>query len=156
MDEEELANIRDSDTDLLLDCVRDPIDRLFKLSTRIRNPSSRLHSSKSNRHRQFDPDSGVDRLQAVVQLDHDYVNSVFLQYHKSRVLKTISPTEPAIIDSDSQGTDFEGQDNVWEPIRSIIAQHQTNSLNAANAFLIQRIAQANTRLRKQFAYWKKH
>ena len=31
-----------SDLDLLLDGVRDSIDRLYKVSTKIRNPSSRL------------------------------------------------------------------------------------------------------------------
>ncbi|KAB5586279.1 hypothetical protein GE09DRAFT_1166719 [Coniochaeta sp. 2T2.1] len=37
-----LVGETDSDVDLLLDAVKDPLDRLYKLSTKIRNPSTRL------------------------------------------------------------------------------------------------------------------
>jgi hypothetical protein len=40
-------NDEDSDIDLLLDNIRDPIDQLYKLSIWIRNPSSRFASSKA-------------------------------------------------------------------------------------------------------------
>jgi hypothetical protein len=36
----------ESDMDLLLDSVRDIIDRLYKLATKIRNPSTRLTYSR--------------------------------------------------------------------------------------------------------------
>jgi hypothetical protein len=68
----------ESELDLLLDSVRDPIDRLYKVSTKIRNPSSRLGSSKAANHQQIDEETGVDFLRAVEQADYDYIRSLFL------------------------------------------------------------------------------
>lgn len=136
----------ESDMDLLLDGVRDPIDRLYKVSTKIRNPSSRLGSSRAARHQQIDEESGVDFLRAVEQADHDHIRSLFLQYQKARALQeheTVAPPKDAVGGED--------EDGVWEPIRTVLSQHR-----AADSFLIRRIARANVRRRQQFMYWKKH
>ncbi|KAH0536893.1 hypothetical protein FGG08_006264 [Glutinoglossum americanum] len=140
-----------SDIDLLLDSVKDPVDRLYKLSTWIRNPSSRFASSKALHHHQIDPESNVDLLQAVKEFDYDYVSSLFLQYRKSRAYgerPTLNPPEHKDRDDDA--------DNVWGPIRTILSQHKTDRSKGTESFLVYRIAQANTRRRQQFAYWKKH
>jgi len=149
--EDETAEEQECDIDLLLDSVRDPIDRLFKVSTRIRNPSSRLRSSKALRHEQIDQDSGIDLLRAVESFDHDHVSSLFLQYRKSRALEEHETVEP------SEDTDGKDDANyVWEPIRTVLSQYQNDVLNGTESFLVRRIARANVRRRQQFAYWKQH
>lgn len=140
-------NTEESELDLLLDSVRDPIDRLYKVSTKIRNPSSRLGSSKAANHQQIDEETGVDFLRAVEQADYDHIRSLFLQYQKARALQerdTVEPTNDA-----TEGED--DGDGVWEPIRTVLSQHR-----AVDSFLIRRIARANVRRRQQFAYRKMH
>jgi hypothetical protein len=140
-----------SDIDLLLDSVKDPIDRLYKLSTWIRNPSSRFASSKALRHQQIDLESNVDLLHAVEELDYDYVSSLFLQYRKSKACEeypTVNP--PGYKDRDDNA------DNVWEPIRTVLSQYKTDLSKGTESFLVRRIARANVRRRQQFAYWKRH
>lgn len=102
-------NTEESELDLLLDSVRDPIDRLYKVSTKIRNPSSRLGSSKAANHPQIDEETGVDFLRAVEQADYDHIRSLFLQYQKARALQerdTVEPTNDA-----TEGED--DGDGVW-------------------------------------------
>lgn len=140
----------DSDIDLLLDSVRDPIDRLYKLSTRIRNPSSRLGSSKALRHQQIDEHSGIDLFQAVEKFEYDYVSSLFLQYRKSKAFEEHQTVKPP------EDKDKDNPDNVWEPIWPVLSQYQTDLLKGTESFLVRRIARANVRRRQQFAYWKKH
>ena len=137
----------ESDLDLLLDSVRDPIDRLYKVSTKIRNPSSRLGSSRAANYQQIDEETGVDFLRAVEQADYDHIRSLFLQYQKARALQefdTVEPTQDPVGGGDDE-------DNVWEPIRTVLSQHR-----AADSFLIRRIARANVRRRQHFAYRRMH
>ena len=140
-------NAVESDMDLLLDGVRDPIDRLYKVSTKIRNPSSRLGLSRAVDYQQIDEETGVDFLRAVEQADHDHIRSLFLQYQKARALQERDTVEP------TKGADEEEyhEDGVWEPIRTVLSQSR-----AAESFLIRRIARANVRRRQQFAYHKMH
>lgn len=138
----------ESDLDLLLDSVRDPIDRLYKVSTKIRNPSSRLGSSRAANYQQIDEESGVDFLRAIEQADLDHIRSLFLQYQKARALQECDIEEPT---KNMVGGNDDDEDGVWEPIRTVLAQHA-----AADSFLIRRIARANVRRRQQFAYRKNH
>ena len=137
----------ESDWDLLLDGVRDPIDRLYKVSTKIRNPSSRLGSSKATKHRQIDEETGVDFLRAVEKVDYDHIRSLFLQYQKVKALQERDTVEPTKHTTGGEDDD----DGVWEPIRTLLSQHR-----ATDSFLIRRIACANVRRRQQFAYRKMH
>ena len=137
----------ESDMDLLLDGVRDPIDRLYKVSTKIRNPSSRLGSSRAVNYQQIDEETGVDFLRAVEQADHDHIRSLFLQYQKARALQEHDLVEPTKGADDEEDHD----DGVWEPIRTVLSQD-----TAVESFLIRRIARANVRRRQQFAYHKMH
>ncbi|CEJ62662.1 hypothetical protein PMG11_11156 [Penicillium brasilianum] len=141
----------ESDIDFLLDDIKDPIDRLFKLSIWIRSPSSRFASSKALRHRQIDPESNVDFLKVVEKFDYDYVSSLFLQYRKSRA----RTEHPEVCPPDMKYSD-ENVDDVWEPIWTVLLQHKLNLLKDTESFLVRRIAFANVRRRQQFSYWKKH
>lgn len=149
-DEDEDEDEEEIDMELLLDGVRDPINRLFKMSTKIRNPSTRLGSSRAANCRQIDEDTGVDFLEAIKEADLDYVASVFLEYRKVRACKENHPAEPP------GGPSGENDDEVWEPIRTVLIQEQNRQRTGVNSYLIERIAQANGRRRQQFAYWAKH
>ena len=72
----------ESNNELLLDGVKDPIDRLYKVSTWIRNPSSRFASSKALQHKDIDTETEVDLVQAYEPFEIDYVASVFSQHGK--------------------------------------------------------------------------
>ncbi|RDW56888.1 hypothetical protein BP5796_12955 [Coleophoma crateriformis] len=141
------------DIDLLLDSVRDTINRLYKLSIKIRNPSSRLGSSKAQSHQQIDRETGIDLLSVFGAFDYDYVSSLFLQYRKS---KALGEHKSSIHSNSTIEQSEDNADHVWEPIRTVLSQHQTELSNATESFLIRRIAHANVRRRQQFAYWKKH
>ncbi|KAL8821755.1 MAG: hypothetical protein Q9191_007250 [Dirinaria sp. TL-2023a] len=149
-DEDDLQDLG-SDVDLLLDSLKDPIDRLYKISTWIRNPSSRFASSKALRHQEIDIETNVDLLQVVAKFDYDYVSSIFLQYKKTRALKgELNPRPPMQVVQD------EGADKVWEPIQSVLSEHRSDILRQTESFLVRRIARTNVLRRQQFAYWKKH
>lgn len=140
-----------SDEELLLDSLRDPIDRLFRLSTRIRSPTSRYESSKALRYEKKDPDSNVDFFDAVETFDYDCISSIFLQHRKSNAIEILPTVEP----SDSRAKD-DTDDHVWEPIRSLLTQHKAELANNNGSCLVRRFAMANVRRRRRFAYWKKH
>ena len=148
---EEEVEDQESDFDLLFDGVKDPIDRLFKVTTRIRNPSTRLGSSKALRHQEIDNDSGLDLLQRFERYDHDYVSNIFLQYQKLKALKELETSEPS---AETAGKDKENF--VWEPIRAVLFNHDKQFASGKESFLVGRIARANTRRRQCFAYWKRH
>ena len=133
---------------LLLDGIRDPIDRLYKLSTWIRNLSSRFASSKALCHQQFDPDTNVDFLKAVEHFDYDYVDSIFLQYRKSKAREENLEYKPPYKDNHT--------DDVWEPVRTVLSDYKREIPNDTDTFLVHRLARANVWRRQYFAYWKKH
>ena len=137
----------ESHLELLLDGVRDPMNRLYKISTKIRDPSSRLGSSRALKHQQIDEETGVDFLHVIEQADFDHIRSLFLQYQKARALQECDTVEPT---EDAAGRE-DDDDGVWEPIRTVLSQHR-----AAESFLIRRIARANVHRRQQFAYRKMH
>lgn len=143
---------KDSDIDLILDSLRDPIDRLYKLSTRIRNPTTRFGSSKALRYQKLDRESKVDFLQAVQQFDYDYVSSLFLQYRKLGVLQQ----SPAPLPPEGEMEGGDDGDAVWEPIRSVLKNYREDVSNNTESFLVRRIVRANICRRQQFAYWTRH
>ncbi|EPS38816.1 hypothetical protein H072_7430 [Dactylellina haptotyla CBS 200.50] len=133
----------ESDQDLLLDSIRDPIDRLYKLSTFIRNPSSRIVSSKMHHHKQIDPETGIDLLDSIKEFDLDYIRSVFNQYRQSKTQE-----EHKLLNITHQ---FVAED---EPVTPAVDERQQTDVS--HSFLISRLALANARRRQQFSYWKKH
>ncbi|TLD09898.1 hypothetical protein PgNI_05861 [Pyricularia grisea] len=139
----------ETDIDLLVEDVRDLIDRLFKVSTRIRNPSTRIGASKAARHKQVDEDSGVDFLDAIESAELDHIRSLFLAYQKARALQEQSATEPA---QSMVTQDDATQDQVWEPIKTVLERNRASP----DSFLVQRLARANVARRRQFAYWRCH
>ncbi|KAL6876222.1 hypothetical protein HDV57DRAFT_510564 [Trichoderma longibrachiatum] len=141
----------ESDMDLLLDSVKDPIDRLYKMTVWIRNPATRLPSSKARNFQQIDQETKVDLFRSYEAFDYDYISSLFLQYEKEKALQE-SPT--ARHEEEAGGVD--DQDQVWEPIRTTLELNRLRFSNGTESYLIRRIARANGRRRQQFAYWGSH
>ena len=130
-------------------------DRLYKLSTRIRNPSTRFASSKAQCYRKVDSESGCDFLKAAEPFDHDYVSSLFLQYHKANALRD-APVAESPLPSPNYDPESSLDDKVWEPIQSVLSIYRDGLSNGTESFLVDRLARANTRRRRQFAYWTHH
>jgi len=145
------TNETESEIELLLNSLSDPIDALYKLSTKIRNPSTRLGSSKAQRHEQIDQESGFNIFDMVESFDYDYISSLFLEYRKSKALGECEPSLPL-----NAGGPEEDGDCVWEPIHTVLSLHHDSLSNNNESFLVRRIARANVRRRQQFSYWRNH
>ncbi|KAF3281125.1 hypothetical protein TWF970_002297 [Orbilia oligospora] len=130
-----------SNLTLLLDGVRGPLDRLYKLSTWIRNPSSRSISLKMHSHQHIDPKTKVDFLKEVESFEIDYIRSVFFQYRISKIRA----------DSQSPKRLDEGELTPDTPIAS-----EEIHLDDSELSLIHRLARANVLRRQRFSYWRKH
>lgn len=147
--------------------MKDPIDGLYKLAIWIRNPAARLASSKAEQFQQVDPETNTDLFNVFEEFDYDYVSSMFLQYKKHVALQEnpIVPPAPEEIEDKSDKNKEEGEtsdhtegysDHLREPLRGVLLGHKEDISNDSESFLVRRIAQANGRRRRRFAYWRKH
>lgn len=146
----------ESDIDLLLGSIKDPIDRLYKLAVWIRNPATRLASSKARNFKQIDEYSNIDLFESYKNHDYDYVSSLFLEYEKHRAMQENTSVECKEKASVSGDGEVDSSDHVWQPVRGVLSLYKGKVSKGAESYLVQRIAQANGRRRQQFAYWKKH
>lgn len=124
-----------SDMDLLVERVRDPIDRLFKLAVWIRNPSSRFTSSKLFHYQLPNPKTRIDLLHIFKEFDYDYVSSLFLEYRKSKALADYGTPEPT-----SDHPNNNQSEQIWEPIQTVLSKYKHERSVGAESFLIHRIA----------------
>ncbi|KAK6365891.1 general transcription repressor [Exophiala oligosperma] len=166
--------------DILLEVIVGFLNRLFKLSTKIRNPSTRLGLSRARYFESIDEATGVDLIKAFAHYDDDYVRSIFLQYrleapeqnraqekqelssatapqnswHKTEACELCqsqgSVPEGSIISDGDQPYDGLDEDEQSDEDRRQL-QNQTGT-----HYLMHRIARANNQRRQQFGYWKKH
>jgi hypothetical protein len=122
----------DSDIlDTLLESIKDIIDRLFRLATKLRSPETRLRSSRAQNFQILD--DGVDLFKCFGEFEYDFVSSLFQHYRKGPKLASFAECTAS-------------------PDRSSNLHHDDESLR----YLIERIALANVARRRQFAYWKHH
>ncbi|KAL7933940.1 hypothetical protein V8C35DRAFT_302829 [Trichoderma chlorosporum] len=144
----------ESDMDLLLDSVRDPIDRLYKMAIWIRNPATRMPSSKARYFQQIDEETNVDLFKSFEDFDYDHISSLFLEYEKNKALQKSSTVQ--YNDTDGDFNKFMVEDDMWEPIRNVLTLNRMKISNGDESYLVRRIARANGLRRQQFAYWRKH
>ncbi|KAK6499341.1 hypothetical protein TWF506_003969 [Arthrobotrys conoides] len=131
------------DLEMVVDSIKDPIDRLYKLSTWIRNPSTRLASSKIISYKQIDEESGADLLEGFISFDYDYIESVFAEYRKSKAREEFDLR--VVLDHEE------------EPRKPELSPNQRNNfVGASELYLVRRLAHANGRRRQQFSYWRRH
>jgi hypothetical protein len=129
----------ESTLDLLVESIHDPINRLYRTSIWIRNPSSRFASSKALRHQQIDEDTGLDLLTAYGPFDRDFVSSLFSHW---------KPTAESSVQRDPIHHTRKGKEKV--------ATDDGMPFVHPADYLIQRLTRANYRRRQQFSYWKRH
>lgn len=145
----------DNILEVLLDSVQDIVNRLSRVSVQIRNPITRLESSKAQRFQLLDGD--VNLFTVFEHYDLDFVRSVFLHYEKARLHHGLSA---------SSGIDSTASQTAWHPpakcqlcdqYSSHRVEHEHPQLaQLSEHYLVRRIAHANVKRRRQFAYWKHH
>ena len=121
---------------VLLSSVADIVDNLYRLATKIRDPASRLPSSKARLFKKADPETGVDFIEKIKAIDAIHIEEVLLEY---RALK------PADVMVAPEAT-LEANDRMRKP----------RELDDECRIIIARMAQANTYRRQQFGHWRKH
>ncbi|QYS95104.1 ANK_REP_REGION domain-containing protein [Trichoderma simmonsii] len=143
----------ESDMDLLLDSIKDPIDRLYKMAVWIRNPATRITSTKARNLQQVDEETNVDLFKSFEKFDYEHISSLFLEYEKNKAIQETPIVKP----HDTVGNDKAlVEDQVWEPIRKTLELNRMRLSNGDESYLVRRIARANGLRRQQFAYWRKH
>ena len=81
MDDEAPEELDEPLARLALDNIRDTIDRLYRLSFRIRNPATRLGFSKAKRYRLIAED-GTDISETVIAIDLKHVDDLMAKHLK--------------------------------------------------------------------------
>ncbi len=80
-DEDELVSYQEeSVSTIVLENARLIIDRLYKLSFKIRNPATRLGFSKARSYREIDEETGVDLMDWYATFDLQHVAEVLARY----------------------------------------------------------------------------
>ena len=79
MDDEAPQELDEPLAKLALDNIRDTIDRLYRLSFRIRNPATRLGFSKAKRYRLIAED-GTDLSESVMAIDLKHVDDLMANH----------------------------------------------------------------------------
>lgn len=123
----------DSEVESIFKTITDIIDRLYKLAIKIRNPKTRLATSKAVTFKKVDEDTGVDLIQEYVQADTRHVEELFWDHRR------VDIEDPACIPE-------ERRDCERRPRTLIEADHK----------IISRLVRANTRRRQQFGHWSRH
>ncbi|EXJ70239.1 uncharacterized protein A1O5_06307 [Cladophialophora psammophila CBS 110553] len=127
----ESGGLGEQNFSLILQSIAETINCLYKIATRIRNPTTRTLSKKVLEFAMTDRETGVDLAEEYASLDRKHLCEVFRHYRFFDLF--CSPEEAAIT---PQALDSARR----EPLD----------------FLAQRLAKANTTRRKQFAYWSRH
>lgn len=69
-------------TQTALENVNGIIDRLYRLSFKIRNPATRLGFTKALKYREIDEETGVDLIQVYAAFDRQHIEQLFLEFRK--------------------------------------------------------------------------
>lgn len=75
-----------TDLDVLIEDIGDIIDRLYKISTKIRNSATRTLSPKALYFKEVDPLSGVDLFDQFADLDERHIREVLRAYQPDNPL----------------------------------------------------------------------
>ena len=153
---------------VLLQSIGDVIDRLFKMSGLIRNPSTRQYSSKVSSFRCIDEDSGIDLVTAFEHYSYDHVRSVFVDHSRQAPQQSLEKNIGFYLNTQDDQRSWHGPASCslcktrhisFTPDMSAkpSAEPSSESRDSHIAeFLVQRIARANLQRRQQFMYWNEH
>ena len=79
-EKEMLASYEDESlSDMSLTRLESIIDRLYRLSFRIRNPATRLGTSKASKYHDIDNSTGIDLIQMLAEADRRHVHELLKQ-----------------------------------------------------------------------------
>ncbi|KAE8140319.1 hypothetical protein BDV38DRAFT_240362 [Aspergillus pseudotamarii] len=70
-------------TDSLLFGVAASIDKLYRLSFKIRDPTMRMGFSKALKYRALDPETDVDLIDQLRESSQRHLEQLFLSYHST-------------------------------------------------------------------------
>ena len=73
----------ESITDVLLTSATATIDKLYRLSFKVRNPAMRLGFSKSLKYHEIDPETGVDLIDQFRENDQRHLEQLFASYRST-------------------------------------------------------------------------
>ena len=133
--------------------MRDILIRLFRLSVQIRNPVTRLESSKAQQF-QLVYDN-IDIFKVFEHYDYDLVRSVFLDYEKVRLRDGLTAFNGLSLTANILHWHLPDDCRVCKNYSSMsVDQEHPQLSNVPEHYLVRRIAAANVRRRRQFAYWK--
>ena len=125
--------------EVLLDAVADVNNSLYRLATKVRNPATRLPTSKTRLFKCVDAASGVDLIEQMREADLRHLQELFWEYRASK---------PAEVNAGLGDVteNKEKRDNLRRP----------RVLDDGDQILLSRFAQANTYRRQQFGHWRRH
>ena len=79
-EKEMLASYEDESlSDMILARLESIIDRLYRLSFRIRNPATRLGTSKASGYRDVDTNTGIDLIEMLAEADRRHIHELLKQ-----------------------------------------------------------------------------
>ena len=133
--DEEFAS-SEATAEVLLNSVIDIVDNLYRLATKIRDPASRMPSSKARLFRHADPVTGVDFIEKIEAIDAAHIEELLLEYRALKPADVVVPADATL----------EARDFIRKP----------RELDEESRMIITRLAQANTYRRQQFRHWRRH
>ena len=82
---------------ITLENITGVVDKLVKLSFKIRNPAIRLGFSTATSYKEIDPDTGVDLIQEFSSADHRHVAEFFANCRRLRGASSVSHIDEFLI-----------------------------------------------------------
>ncbi|KAL8991576.1 MAG: hypothetical protein Q9177_000037 [Variospora cf. flavescens] len=158
------------------------IDGLYRLSFKIRNPTTRTGFSKAQNYQEVDDKTGVDLIKVLAAFDRQHVEQVFIQLREGRTAASPAASEYKFSDHKERDEDGEDEDDEDDKDNEDDEDDDDGEKNeddeeedeedeeneeGDSAFkiseskvqknnLVKRLAKANTRRRQQFKHWQKH
>ena len=126
------------------------IDRLYRISFHIRNPTNRPNKTKAATFKDIDPDTDVDVFECYGSYDLENVVETFSSLRSAKRDKTLNPTSTG--DEQEEAHIDAASSNVSESERSS-SKELAGAVSLEDDYLVLRLSRANVMRRRQFRYW---
>ena len=138
--------------EVLAENITAAIDRLYRLSFKVRNPATRYDLSRGLRFKEVDRDTGVDFLTLYELFDLAHVKEIIWDLRNPERIDSVDLT-------DGDAVLYEKEDNMvgsYDDGPQITSRKALEPDRLDNDFLVRRLAHANNVRRRQFRYWQTH
>ena len=122
-----------------MEAITDVNDSLYRLATKVRNPATRLSTSKARIFKRIDEATGVDVIDLMRKADLNHMQELFWEYRASK--SSEGDASPSVALENKEDRDRLRRSRVLED---------------EDAALVCRFARANTYRRQQFGHWRRH